>query len=86
MKDNATDGTGGFAMIKAGGINFRYVVIYFKSQTGSDIRFSVDIYSQPSGIQPNYPHNAAPPAAGWIYPQNNYPPNNYQPQYSFNRF
>lgn len=47
MRDNATDGTGGFAMIKEGGINFKYVKIYFKSQTGHDIRFVVDIYAQP---------------------------------------
>lgn len=81
IKDNATDGTGGFAMIKAGGINYRFVVIYFKSQTGSDIRFSVEIYAEPYAAQPAYPNAVAQPA-GWIYPQQN----NYQPQYGFNRY
>lgn len=99
LRDKATDGSGGFAMIKSGGINYRNAVVYFKSQTGGDIRFTVDIYCQPVNSQPYYQPNAVAHPAGWVYPpqnnypqQNNYPPqnnypqqNNYQPQYSFNR-
>lgn len=83
MKDHATDGTGGFAMIKEAGINFRHVTVYFKSQSGCDIHFSIEIFTQPSYAVPSYgvppyPNIAAQPA-GWIHS-----PNTYQ-QYAFNR-
>lgn len=83
MKDNSKSGTGGFAMIKEGGINFRYVKIYFKSQTGGDIKFTIDIFGDGgAAIRPN----AQAPPAGWIpqnIPQSNYPnyPNNYPTGY-----
>lgn len=116
MKDNATDGTGGFAMIKEGtnrkkkqltsnltisstnhrtlyfllgGIRYKHVVIYFKSQSGKDIRFRIDIYAEPSfgipvtssyGIPP-YPNNVAIPP----YPNNvAYPSNAAVPPYPNN--
>lgn len=45
IKDNARDGSGGFATVKSGGINYRNAVIYFRSQRGGDINFDVGIYS-----------------------------------------
>lgn len=77
MRDYASDGTGGFAMIKEGGINYKHAVINFKSQRGKEIRFILDIYAD-SYVQPIYPSISAQPA-GWIYPTNN------QQQYTFNR-
>lgn len=98
IKDIASNGTGGFAMIEEGGLNYRHARIYFKSQTGSDIRFNVDIYGQPPyGIPPSYgtqqypnvpgqqlyPNNGVPPV-GWIYPSNNLQQQQQQP-FVFNR-
>lgn len=91
IKDNSKRGTGGFATVREGGINFRYVKIFFKSQTGGDIKFVVELYANSNTIQSNL--QAQQP--GWIYPQNvpnsyanNYPIG-YQPPhqpYPFNRF
>lgn len=69
IKDQAKDGSGGYATIKEGGFNYRHVTINFKSQRGKDIQFAVDIYGSPYA-QPIYP-NAQPQAhpAGWVYPQ-----------------
>lgn len=93
-RDNSKSGTGAFAMVKEGGINYRYVKMYFKSQTGGDIKFTVDIYAD-GGIRTN----AQAQPAGWIpqnVPQSNYPnaypnyPTGYQPPQSpynpYNRF
>ncbi|XP_055318190.1 uncharacterized protein LOC129576714 [Sitodiplosis mosellana] len=100
IKDIAANGTGGFAMIQEGGINFRHVKIYFKSQTGCDIRFNVDIFAQtPYGIPPTSYGTQVYPNVGAPYPNNAaqgypaqpagwiYPSNNYQQQqpYVFNR-
>lgn len=77
LRDKATDGTGGFAIIKEGGINYRHVVVHFKSQRGSDIRFTIDIYAEQNAfVAPMYPGVVSQP--GWIYP-------NQQQQYTFNR-
>lgn len=95
MKDNETDGTGGFAMIKEGGIHYKHVVIYFKSQTGHDIRFAVDIFAQPvqqtppivnplpAFGSPSPTYGTAVQPAGWIYPSNTY--QLQQSPYVFNR-
>ncbi|KAJ6649093.1 hypothetical protein Bhyg_04326 [Pseudolycoriella hygida] len=79
IKDNATDGRGGFARVMDGGINFRYVVLDFKSQSGGDIRFTVDIYTDPMGsVKPVYPNIQSPPI-GWVQPPNSHQPPAYQP-------
>lgn len=61
IKDNARDGSGGFATVESGGVNYRYVTIYFRSQRGGDINFDVGIYGDASSaggnsgaIQPAY--------------------------------
>lgn len=84
MRDNATDGSGGFAMVKEGGINYKHVVINFKSQRGKDIRFKIEMYPDPY-VRPIYPNIPVPPA-GWIYPNQQQQYNQQQQPYTFNRF
>ncbi|CAH0714894.1 unnamed protein product, partial [Brenthis ino] len=46
VKDNWTDGTGGYATILAGGVGQRFVKIKLKSQRGSGFNFTVTIYGR----------------------------------------
>lgn len=92
MKDLDKYGSGGFASIQEGGINYRHVKIYFKSQRGGDIKFSVNVIANstastphnqqqfnPNYAQPGYqqPVNQYQPANQ--YPPVQYPPAQYQP-------
>lgn len=81
MKDNARDGTGAFATVQSGGVNYRHVVIYFRTQRGGDINFDVGIYGDGSrpAVQPPYT-NSYPPI-GWNQPPQQQPPS---PQYGWN--
>lgn len=44
IKDNARDGSDGYATVQSGGVNQRQVVIYFKSHHSRDIDFNIEIY------------------------------------------
>lgn len=83
IRDKTTDGTGAFANIKEGGINYKYVVLHFKSQRGNGIRFIVDIYAQYPYVQSIYPSIVAQQPAGFIYPTN--VNQQLQQQYAFGR-
>lgn len=50
IKDNARDGSGGFATVKSGGVGYRSVLMYFRTQRGGDINFDVGIYGDQSGV------------------------------------
>lgn len=80
FKDNARDGNGAFTTIKSGGVGYRHVYIYFRSQRGGDINFDVGIYADPSHvgggmIQPQY----SPPPT---YPIAQPPYHGAQPAYT----
>lgn len=82
-KDNTRDGSGGFTSVRAGGVGYRYVTLYFRSQRGGEINFDVGIYADPSrvgggAVQTNY---APQPAVHAPYaPQPTYPV--HQPAYT----
>ncbi|CAH0714893.1 unnamed protein product, partial [Brenthis ino] len=46
IKDNWTDGTGGYATILAGGVGEQFVKIQLKSQRGNGFKFTVTIYGR----------------------------------------
>lgn len=80
MKDlDGLKGNGGFASVKSGGVNYRFVLINFTSQTGGDINFNVGVYGDaPSGpAAPGYapyPNNTPYRAMGWNPPSPQPPP------------
>lgn len=44
IKDNAHDGSDGYATVQSGGVNQRHAIIYFKSYHGRDVDFHIEIY------------------------------------------
>lgn len=46
IKDNESDGTGGYPAVVAGGVGQRFVKIKLKSQRGSGFNFTVTIYGR----------------------------------------
>lgn len=46
VKDNERDGTGGYAVVKSGGVGQRYVKLKLKSQRGYGFNFTVTVYGR----------------------------------------